>query len=111
MLLCVPEEEAERFIGWGVHVFHGPHGSRQAADEVRLDRRPNPHVSFGFGPHLCLGAAHARTVMRSLLEAVCRRVATLEVITNRPRIERTAAYDRPLGYESLVVRLRPLPSD
>ncbi|KAB2655038.1 MAG: cytochrome P450, partial [Verrucomicrobia bacterium] len=24
----------------------------EAADEVRLDRRPNPHVAFGFGEHL-----------------------------------------------------------
>jgi cytochrome P450 len=56
VLLDVPEAEAERFISWGVHVFHGEHGVRQAADEIRLDRRPNPHVAFGFGARLCLGA-------------------------------------------------------
>ena len=27
------------------------------AGELRVDRHPNPHVSFGFGPHFCLGAA------------------------------------------------------
>ena len=32
MLLGVPEDEAERFIGWGVHVFHGEHGVRQAKE-------------------------------------------------------------------------------
>ncbi|MEQ1843036.1 MAG: cytochrome P450, partial [Verrucomicrobiales bacterium] len=26
-----------------------------APEEVRLDRKPNPHISFGFGTHLCLG--------------------------------------------------------
>ncbi|MEI6241367.1 MAG: cytochrome P450 [Planctomycetia bacterium] len=75
-----------------------------AADEIRLDRRPNPHVSFGFGVHLCLGAAHARTVMRTLLERLCRHVERIELVSKADRVEHTTAYDRPLGYESLVVR-------
>lgn len=79
----------------------------EAADEIRIDRRPNPHVAFGFGPHLCLGAAHARTVMRSLLTVLCRRVERIAVVASRPRVERTTAYERPLGYESLIVRLQP----
>jgi cytochrome P450 len=78
-----------------------------AADEVRLDRKPNPHVSFGFGAHLCLGAAHARTVMRVLLGLLCRRVDRIELLSKRDRVEHTPAYDRQLGYESLVVRMRP----
>ena len=77
------------------------------ADEIRLDRRPNPHVAFGFGVHLCLGAAHARTVVRTLLEVLCRRVARIDLVAKQERVERTAAYDRPLGYESLTVRFRP----
>ena len=78
-----------------------------AADEVRLDRKPNPHVSFGFGAHLCLGAAHARTVMRVLLSLLCRRVSRMELISRRDRVEHTSAYDRPLGFESLVVKMHP----
>lgn len=77
----------------------------EAADEIQLDRRPNPHVSFGFGIHLCLGAAHARTVVRTLLAVLCRRVVRIDLIAKQDRIEHTAAYDRPLGYESLVVRM------
>ena len=78
----------------------------EAADEIRLDRRPNPHVAFGFGIHLCLGAAHARTVVRTLLEVLCRRVGGIDLLSKRDRVEHTTAYDRPLGYESLVVRFR-----
>ncbi|NBT12198.1 MAG: cytochrome P450 [Planctomycetia bacterium] len=78
-----------------------------AADEIHLDRRPNPHVSFGFGAHLCLGAAHARTVMRTLLERLCSRVERIELISKIDRVEHTTAYDRPLGYESLVVQFHP----
>jgi cytochrome P450 len=80
-----------------------------AADEVRLDRKPNPHVSFGFGAHLCLGAAHSRTVMRALLGLLCRKVSRIELLSKHDRIEHTPAYDRQLGYESLVVRMHPLP--
>jgi cytochrome P450 len=79
----------------------------EAADEIRLDRRPNPHVAFGFGVHLCLGAAHARTVVRTLLEVLCRRVGRIDLVAKQDRVEHTAAYDRPLGYESLTVRFRP----
>jgi cytochrome P450 len=80
----------------------------EAADEIRLDRRPNPHVSFGFGPHLCLGAAHARTVVRTLLAVLCRRVAGIDLVSRQDRVEHATAYDRPLAYDSLVVRFRPL---
>lgn len=79
-----------------------------AADTIRLDRRPNPHVAFGFGAHLCLGAAHARTVMRALLARLCDRVERIELVSKRDRVEHTTAYDRRLGYDALVVRLQPL---
>lgn len=74
------------------------------ADEIRLDRRPNPHVAFGFGVHLCLGAAHARTVVRALLAVLGRHVGRIEIIEKRDRVERTNAYARTLGYETLTVR-------
>ena len=77
------------------------------ADSIHLDRRPNPHVAFGFGAHLCLGAAHARTVMRSLLGVLCRDVERIELVSKRDRVERTEAYERQLGYDELVVRFVP----
>ncbi len=80
----------------------------EEADTIHLDRRPNPHVAFGFGAHLCLGAAHARTVVRTLLAVLCRRVDRIDLVEKHDRIERTAAYDRQLGYDSLTVRFRPL---
>jgi cytochrome P450 len=80
------------------------------ADSIHLDRRPNPHVAFGFGAHLCLGAAHARAVMRALLGRLRTRVERIELVTRVDRVERTAAYERPVGYESLVVRLVPRPA-
>lgn len=78
-----------------------------APDEVRLDRKPNPHMAFGAGAHLCLGAAHARLILRSLLESLSRRVQSIEVLEYRDRVEAEASYQRTVGYESLTVRLRP----
>lgn len=75
-----------------------------AAEEIRLDRKPNPHLSFGFGSHLCLGAAHARLIVRSLLKALAERITRIEVVAATPHIEREACYERNNGFESLRVR-------
>ncbi|MCX2184656.1 cytochrome P450 [Streptomyces sp. SKN60] len=55
-----------------VVVFHASanHDERAFTDPHRLDlgRTPNPHVSFGDGPHVCLGAHFARLQLRVLYE-------------------------------------------
>ena len=81
-------------------VFPAPH-------EVRLDRKPNPHLSFGFGPHLCLGAPHARLILRTLLRLCCERIKSIAILAAEERVEHEAAYDRTLGYESLTVKMTP----
>ncbi|MFF8378762.1 cytochrome P450 [Streptomyces sp. NPDC015661] len=57
-----------------VVVFHASanHDERVFADPHRLDlaRTPNPHVSFGDGPHVCLGAHFARLQLGVLYEEV-----------------------------------------
>lgn len=75
-------------------------------DEVRLDRKPNPHISFGFGTHLCLGAPHARLLVRTLLQTLVNRIAGIDVIAADRLVEREAKYDRENGFNSLTVRLR-----
>ena len=37
----------------------------EAPEELRIDRKPNPHVAFGAGAHMCLGASHAPGVADS----------------------------------------------
>ena len=75
-----------------------------APDQVHLDRKPNPHLSFGFGPHLCLGAPHARLLLRTVLQKCADRVAAITVLDARKRVENEALYQRELGYESLLLR-------
>ncbi len=74
-------------------------------DEVRLDRKPNPHLSFGFGEHLCLGAPHARLIMRTLLQKCVERVGAITVLDAKERVEHEERYERAVGFESLMVKL------
>lgn len=76
-------------------------------DEVRLDRKPNPHLSFGFGTHLCLGAPHARLLVRTLLQALVNRVSSIRIIDAQPNVEHEEAYERVNGYQRLVVQFLP----
>lgn len=73
-------------------------------DEIRLDRKPNPHVSFGFGAHLCLGAPHARLIVRTLLQALTKRVAGIEILSAEKHVEHEERYERTNGYNSLNIR-------
>lgn len=48
-----------------------------APEILDLARDPNPHISFGFGTHFCLGAHVARLVLRVVLERLTARLRDL----------------------------------
>lgn len=79
--------------------------------EVRLDRKPNPHIAFGAGAHFCLGAGHARVIVKTLLQVLCRRVSTVEFLEAEELVEDEAAYRRQVGYLSLQVNFNPIQGD
>jgi cytochrome P450 len=90
-------------LGWASanfdeNVFERP-------EEIRLDRKPNPHISFGFGAHLCLGAPHARLIVRSLLKAMTDRISAVTVLSSTQHVEKEEKYQRPNGYDTLKVKL------
>jgi cytochrome P450 len=72
----------------------------EAADEFRIDRRPNPHIAFGFGPHTCVGAHLARMEMRALFKALLPRLAAAEPAEPARRTHSTMV----TGIASLPVR-------
>jgi cytochrome P450 len=43
-------------------------------EQVQLDRAPNRHVSFGMGPHRCVGSHLARLELRVVLEEFHKRI-------------------------------------
>jgi cytochrome P450 len=53
----------------------------------RLDRADNPHVSFGFGTHYCLGASLARTEATIALRETARRLPALRLVVDPEALE------------------------
>ena len=76
----------------------------EKADEVVLDRAPNPHIGFGFGVHNCLGAPQARLIIRSLLKSLAEQVKSIELISVVPRMENEESYSRQVGYDQALVK-------
>ena len=48
-------------------------------DRFRSDRKPNRHVAFGYGAHLCLGQYLAKLEMRILFEELLPRLKSVSL--------------------------------
>jgi cytochrome P450 len=77
------------------------------AGECLLDRWPNRHVAFGHGPHICLGAPHARMVLTTTIEAIAHRVSSMTILEAVPKIDDIGPLRRQTGFDRLVVRMAP----
>lgn len=73
-------------------------------DAFRIDRRPNPHLSLGAGPHYCIGASLGRAEIRVLLRVLLDRVAGMELCGAPVRSASTFLN----GLDRLQVALTPL---
>lgn len=70
----------------------------EGASTFDIARKPNRHLAFGRGAHLCLGAQLARLEIRALFEEMLRRIHRFELA------------GPPVGIETLFVGgLRSLP--
>lgn len=73
----------------------------ERADELVLDRDPNPHLAFGIGTHYCLGANLARLEVKTVFRELFRRLPDIHVPTG---VHRTR------GESSLVISIAGLPA-
>ena len=72
-------------------------------DRFDVTRTPNDHVSFGFGPHFCLGAHLARTQMRAMFNQVLARMPDVTLAGEPVRL--TSNFQN--GLKHLPVRWTP----
>lgn len=70
-------KEGDKVVMW---FASGNHDDEKFTDPYRLDltRFPNDHMTFGKGPHSCLGANLARLEIRILFEELLPRLASIE---------------------------------
>ena len=81
----------------------------EAPDRFRIDRDPNPHLAFGFGPHYCLGANLARAEIKVVYEELFRRfpdIVALDPAAPPDRAESTLV----LGMHHLPAAFTPIPT-
>jgi cytochrome P450 family 142 subfamily A polypeptide 1 len=48
-------------------------------DRFDVQREPNPHIAFGFGPHFCMGASLARMELQVMFTELLRRLPDLHL--------------------------------
>jgi len=70
-------------------------------DVFDVARTPNRHLTFGYGPHFCIGAQLARAEIRAVLTQLRTTVKAVEITGEVPRIPSTFV----TGVEHLPVRL------
>ena len=102
MLGGQPITKGDKVVLWFVSgnrdesVFADPH-------RPHLDRSPNPNVAFGQGgPHFCLGMWLARLEVKTVLQAMAARLASIEAL-EKPRWTRSNFI---CGVKSLPVRVQ-----
>lgn len=83
---------------------HDPRRFEQS-EQFNVDRKPNPHLAFGYGPHLCIGRYLARAELKSTVTRLFSRLPDLELSAD---IEYSLLHGgKLLQIEHLPVRFTP----
>jgi cytochrome P450 len=52
-------------------------------DSFIMERKPNKHIAFGYGPHMCIGQHLAKQELRVLFEELLPRIESVELLEGR----------------------------
>ncbi len=77
--IVIPADE--RVTSWVASANRDPR-KFDNPEQFDPERKPDPHLSFGFGPHYCLGAPLAKLEADVVLDAITDRVETIELTTD-----------------------------
>lgn len=93
--------EGDKVILWFVSANRDDQAF-EAPYEIRLDRKPNRHMSFGQGgPHVCLGMWLAKLEVRIVLEELAAQLRTIEQTAEHEHLRSNFI----LGIKHLPVRM------
>ncbi len=92
----------DRAVLWYVAANRDPDAFPEP-DRFAVRRSPNPHLAFGAGRHVCLGAWLARLEVRATFEELFRRVRAVELAGPPDRLRSNFIH----GVKHLPVRLIP----
>ncbi|KLL11304.1 cytochrome P450 [Protofrankia coriariae] len=53
----------------------------------RIDRRPNKHIAFGYGPHMCIGQHVAKLELKIMFEELLPRIRKVSLIGERKVVQ------------------------
>ena len=62
------------------------------AHMLDITRNPNPHLSFGHGPHVCLGSALARIEAQIAIQVLLQRMPLLQLADANPNYRKWAGF-------------------
>jgi cytochrome P450 len=74
-------------------------------DEIILDRSPNRHVGFGWGPHRCIGAGLGKEIFSSALQATLERLPDFRVLEDQ--MEKYPTVGLAYGYITMPAEFTP----
>ena len=74
-------------------------------EELIVDRFPNRHVSFGLGPHRCVGSHLARLMFQEMIRQILSRIPEYEL--DEDQIQPYADRGMVQGWAALPARFTP----
>jgi cytochrome P450 len=77
-------------------------------DELILDRSPNRHLAFGWGPHACLGALFGHVAVKEIIVCLLKSPSSLR-LTGTP-VRRATATVRSMDFMPVSFRENPAAS-
>lgn len=74
-------------------------------EDVVLDRSPNRHLGFGWGPHRCIGALVAKEMFRTTLQAVLTRMP--DYVIDQDQVRRYPSVGIACGFIAMPATFTP----